>query len=194
MANFYTADTHFSLKDYDGTVYRDFRPFKTPKQMNRKIIKIWNKQAGKNDTIYHLGDFVNYNFKDKATYEKCLRLIKKIKAKVILILGNNEQRILRYEFDNDFEKFKSYLLSLGFAGVYEDLFINIGDYKFYLNHYPRNHKDGYINLFGHIHGTGFIKRYGFNVGIDNHYLSMFSESDILRLIKNQELYDENVYD
>lgn len=195
MAIFFTADTHFGLNDYEGTIARDFRPFKTPKEMSRKIIKIWNKQAGKNDVIYHLGDFINYNFKDKESYVECLKLVKKIKAKVILILGNNEKRVLRYEFNDDFKKFKEFLLNIDFADVYEDdLYLELGGYKFYLNHYPKNHKDGYINLFGHIHGTGFVKKYGFNIGIDNHYLSMFSEEDILRLIKNRELFDENVYD
>ncbi len=195
MAIFFTADTHFGLNDFEGIVARDFRPFSSPKQMNKKIIRIWNKQANKNDIIYHLGDFINYNFKDKASYVECLKLVKKIKAKVVLILGNNEKRVLRYEFNDDFKKFKEFMLNIGFYDVYEDeLFLEFGGYKFYLNHYPKNHKDGYINLFGHIHGTCFVKKYGFNIGIDNHYLSMFSEADILRLINNRELFDENVYE
>ena len=59
--NFFTSDSHFTLMDKNDTIKRDFRPFKTVKQMNRFIIKCWNKQAGKNDVIYHLGDFSNFN-------------------------------------------------------------------------------------------------------------------------------------
>ena len=59
--NFFTSDSHFTLMYKNDTIKRDFRPFKTVKQMNRFIIKCWNKQAGKNDVIYHLGDFSNFN-------------------------------------------------------------------------------------------------------------------------------------
>lgn len=195
MAVFFTADTHFGLNDFYGTVARDFRPFKSPRQMNAKIVKLWNKQAKKNDVIYHLGDFVNYNYKDIKSYDKCFKIVRKIKAKVVLVLGNNEKRILLHEFGNDFEKFKSYLLNVGFCEVYEnDYYMDLREFKLYLNHFPVNHKDDYINLFGHIHGTGFVKRYGYNVGIDNHYLSLFSEQDIVNLIGNRSLYDENVYE
>ena len=192
---FFTADSHFSINDFEGTVLRDYRPFRSVNQMNKYIIKTWNKQAKKGDVIYHLGDFVNYNFRDKQSFKKTFEFVKKIKAKVILILGNNEQRLVKYEFDDDFEKFRDYLLSLGFADVIkEGLFLDICNRKFYLNHFPSHHKDDVLNLFGHIHNCCFIKKYGYNVGVDNHYFKLFSEDDIFDLLDKTKYFDENVYE
>lgn len=192
---FFTSDSHFTLVDYEDTIKRDFRPFKSVREMNRKIIKIWNRQAGKNDVIYHLGDFSNFNRKDNESYVKTLQFVKKIKAKVVLIVGNNEEYIIHHVFNDDYEAFKKMLLDYGFADVIRGgIYIDIKDTKFYLNHFPMNHKDGVINLFGHVHGTVFVKRYGFNVGVDNHYFKLFSEDDILELVSRRGRFDENVYE
>lgn len=192
---FFTADTHFTFKDFDGVVSRDFRPFKNTRKMNKTIIKLWNKQAKKGDIIYHLGDFMNYNKEDTLSYKKAAKLVKKIKAKVILILGNNEEYIVKYEYGGDYEAFKKFLLDAGFAYVIrEGAYLEIENRRFYMNHYPKNHHQDAINLFGHIHGTGFVKRYGFNVGVDNHYLRLFSEEEIMRMVRSIPYYDENVYE
>lgn len=200
MATFFTADTHFTEKDFKGVITRDARPFSSCKQMNKKIIKIWNKQAGKNDTIYHLGDFVNFNCKDNESYKNCFKLVRKIKAKVILILGNNEERLVNSNFDGNFERFKEYLISEGFADVImggvpfviknkEDN----TDLEVYMTHLPKNHKEGVLNLFGHIHSTVKIKPYGFNVGIDVNHFKLCSEEYILMLNHDKKYFDENVY-
>ncbi len=191
---FFTADTHFSLNDYKGVIKRDFRPFKTNMQMNKKIISIWNKQAGKNDVIYHLGDFANYNSFDETSYSLCLKFVKKIKAKVILICGNNEERIIKKVYNGDFEKFKSALIEMGFKDVYKDnLQIEIDGKPVNMVHRPADHKQGMENLFGHIHNCVFVKPYGFNVGVDNHYLKLFTENEIIDMFSRRTIYDENVY-
>ena len=193
MAIFFTADSHFSSGDVD-TISRDYRPFNSLEEMNEKIIEIWNSQAGEDDIIYHVGDFISYNLKDK-NFEKNLNLVKKIKAKVVLIFGNNEDRIAEYEFNNDIDKFKEYLLNLGFYKVYEeDLLLKIGDVQLYLNHHPSKHKEDCENLFGHIHKSALVKKYGFNVGVDNHYFRLFSEDDILELIDRRKYFDIDVYE
>ncbi len=199
MAIFFTADTHFSLKDFIGVIKRDARPFSSCKEMNKKIIKIWNKQTGKNDIIYHLGDFVNFNCKDSESYKTCFNLVKKIKAKVILILGNNEKRIVDKCFDGDFNKFKTWLIGLGFEDVIEDgIFLEIAKdtknrLKAYLTHQPKDHKKDFLNLFGHIHSTVKIKPYGFNVGVDVNHFKLCSEDYILMLKRDSVYFDENVY-
>lgn len=191
--NFFTADSHFSNNDY-SVLDRDFRPFETLDEMNKGIIKIWNEQAGENDTIYHLGDFVNYNWSDMK-YDELLKLVKKIKARVILILGNNEKRILKNDFDEDFEKFRRYLLDLGFFEVYEnELNLKVGENEFKLIHQPIDaNKESEYNLFGHIHRCALVKRYGFNVGVDNHNYKLFSEDEILELCSRRSVFDENIY-
>ena len=195
MSIFFTADPHFSLNDIEGTIKRDFRPFETLEQMNDTIIETWNKQAFSDDIIYLIGDFVNYNFRDKENFDSCYSLVQKINAKVVLILGNNDDRVMQYEFGGDFEKFKKYLLSKGFFDVVENsLDLELKNTKLHLTHFPKNHKEGVINLFGHVHGCVFVKKYGFNVGIDNHYLGLFSEDEIFDLIERQKFFDENIYD
>lgn len=191
--NFYTADSHFSTSD-DSVISRDFRPFDSLGSMNEAIIKIWNEQSNEEDVIYHLGDFVNYNWID-LDYENRLKLVEKIKAKVILILGNNEKRIMLNEFGGNFEKFKKYLLKLGFFGVYEnELSLKIGENVFKLVHQPIDaDKESEYNLFGHIHRCALVKRYGFNVGVDNHNYKLFSEDEILELCSRRNVFDENIY-
>ena len=195
MSVFFTADPHFSLNDIEGTIKRDFRPFETLEQMNETIIETWNKQAFSDDIIYLIGDFVNYNFRDKENFDSCYSLVKKINAKVVLILGNNDDRVMQYEFGGDFEKFKEYLLLKGFFDVVKNsLDLELRNTKLHLTHFPKNHKEDVINLFGHVHGCVFVKKYGFNVGIDNHYLGLFSEDEIFDLIERQKFFDENIYD
>lgn len=191
--NYFTADSHFSSKD-NSVISRDFRPFESLDEMNNKIIEIWNNQAGKDDIIYHLGDFVNYNKLDM-DYTERLNLVKKINAKVVLILGNNEKRILENEFAGNFDKFKKFLISCGFYDVFQDrIEMKIKDKCFNLVHCPCDaDKTSVYNLFGHIHKCSFVKKYGFNVGVDNHYFKLFSEEDIVELYTRLKFYDENVY-
>jgi calcineurin-like phosphoesterase family protein len=193
MTRFFTADSHFSLSD-ENVIKRDFRPFSSLTEMNDEILKIWNSQLSSGDVVYHLGDFVNYNWFDNVHFKECLSYVKRINAKVILICGNNEEKIIHHEFNDDFEKFKTMLLEIGFAEVERNgMIVEIGGTPFYLTHEPKNHREGMENLFGHIHGTVFVKPYGFNVGIDNHYLKMFSEDEVLEMISRRKFFDENVY-
>ena len=192
--NFFTADSHFSLVDHT-IIPRDFRPFKSLQEMNEQIIKIWNEQSNKNDVIYHLGDFVNYNCFDNQYYKECFKLVQKINAKVILILGNNENKILSKEFDGDFKEFKSFLIDLGFHDVIErSMEIQIEENSYTLTHRPTDsNMQSKYNLFGHIHKCGFVKKFGFNVGVDNHYFRLFSEEDIVDLESRRKYFDDDVY-
>ena len=193
MAVFFTADTHFATFDEDAFT-RDYRPFTKPAKMNNTIIKIWNKQARKGDTIYHVGDFISYNLRDKE-FVKNLSLVKKIKADVVLVMGNNEERVLKYEFNDDFEKFEKFMLGLGFKQVIQGGHeLELEGHKLYLTHYPSRHKQGFETLFGHIHKSVLVKKYGFNVGIDNHYFKLFSAEDILDLINRRKHFDVEVYE
>lgn len=193
MAVFFTSDTHFAVFDKDAFT-RDYRPFKKVSKMNNTIIKIWNKQASKNDIIYHIGDFISYNLRDKE-FKTSFALVKKIKAQIILVMGNNEERVLQYEFDNNFDEYKKFMLELGFHDVIRGgLELELQGHRLYLNHFPSKHKKGKINLFGHIHKSALVKRYGFNVGVDNHYFKLFSEEDIIDLINRIPSFDSEVYD
>lgn len=178
---YFTSDSHFNDKKL---IERESRPFKSTKLGDKYIIKTWNKQAHKSDIIYVIGDFISYSDWYPNIYLKGLMYIKKIKAKVILIIGNNEERLIKSKFNNNFEEFKDFCLTLGFTDVKKEEFLELKKYKFYLNHYPKNHKENYINLFGHIHKLGGIyKPYGINISCDMNFLQLYSLDDIIELLK-----------
>lgn len=177
---FFTSDSHFNDK---VVVKRENRPFKDTKDCDSEIIKIWNKQAKKGDIIYFLGDFVSYGENYKDIYKEGIKNIKKIKAEVILVIGNNEERLIKGEFKNNFEEFKNYCLNLGFKDVKTEEFLEIKVKKFYLNHYPANFKNGYISLYEHLHKLGGIyNKYGINVSCDLNCFRLYSIDDIFSLL------------
>lgn len=60
--NYFTSDIHFYS---DATIFREDRPFRDSVEFITSIVNKWNRIADSNDTIYHLGDFTNYNKNDK---------------------------------------------------------------------------------------------------------------------------------
>ena len=177
---FFTSDSHFND---EKIIKRENRPFKNAKESDKYIIKQWNKQAKTGDTIYVIGDFISYGETYKNLYFKAISYVKKIKADIVLIIGNNEARLIKSEFENDFEKFRNYCMDLGFKDVKKEEFLEIDGNKFYLNHYPLKHKNDYINLYGHVHKLGgLFKPYGINVSCDMNFLKLHSLEEILALI------------
>ncbi len=197
MSLYFTSDPHFC---YPLIIKKDNRPFRNIDQMNDYIINQWNIQAKEEDTIYIIGDFLNMNAYDTKSWKKAIKIPKKITAKKILILGNNEIRIINYYFDGCFDAFKKMCIEYGFENVYEDLVLELDEFDkpLYLNHFPSKHRDGYFNLFGHVHRYGGLWRpYGLNVGCDLNYFKLFSIEDIQRYIeikRNNLDYDEDIID
>lgn len=193
MNKWFTSDTHFAS---DDTLIRENRPFKNSTIFDNYVINTWNSQVEENDIIYHLGDFANYNKKHTDRWEQGLLRVKKIKCKVCLIIGNNEERIIKNCFNNNFDDFATWCKSIGFFSVSRDATIILENKVLFLNHYPKNHKDGCINLFGHIHrATGLWKPFGLNVGCDMNHFFLFSANEIMQLLRDKENYwdsDENV--
>ena len=183
---FFSSDLHFS--DYN-TLQVDNRPFKSPKHFDRFVLKIWNKQAKKEDTIYVVGDFVDCDGEGFDSWKTSIRYVKKLKADVVLIIGNNEERVIKYFFNNDFEAFRQYCLNLGFKEVYKNLVVKVRDIDFYLTHKPCDCNMQMLNLFGHIHRSGGLyKSFGFNIGCDLNHFRLFSEKDILKMIEMKNCY------
>lgn len=180
--NYFTSDTHFSSQ---RTLELSRRPFIDISKMDNTLIENWNNKVKNNDFVMHLGDFGNYE------------IIKKLSGKVILICGNYEMTDLKNMFDNDKDKFKEYLLGLGFYQVHFDpiIFNNKTTLKdIYMCHEPSKHNPNKFNLFGHIHRLCMVKRFGLNVGTDCHGFSPIGEEDIL-FYKNgiENFYDDEVF-
>ena len=149
----FTSDNHFGR---DKTRIVTCRPFDSANEMDREMIKNWNKFIKPNDIIYHLGDFGN------------LDILKKLNGTIRLVMGNHERKAGLTKED---------LLAAGFDQVFEDnAIIEVKGKLINMIHEPSKHNPNMFNLFGHIHDLGFIKPYGLNVGVDvNHYRPMSYE-------------------
>ena len=191
MQYFFTSDTHFGD---DDKLTRENWITKNWQNFAKKLIKIWNKQVKKQDVVYFLGDFVNYEKTDNQ-WREAFALIKKNKAKCILIIGNNEERLIEDKFNGSFNKFRQFCLEQGFTDVKKHDILKSEGLKFYLTHKPTDYKKGYINLFGHTHlATGLWKPFGFNVYYGLNFLKLFDLDYIKRLLYVKQKYwdkDEN---
>lgn len=174
---FFTADIHFCD---ERTMKSDNRPFKNIKEYDNFIIKNFNQTAKPTDTIYIVGDLLDCDGPDTNEWQQGLNLIKKIKAQIVLIIGNNEQRIIKHFFNNDFETFVSCCKQYGIKEVYKSLDMEFANKKFHLTHQIKDGDKRKINLFGHTHlCSGLYHPYGLCVSTDLNHFRLFTEEIIL---------------
>lgn len=179
-SKFFTSDTHFSST---RSLKYSCRPYKNKNEMDSDLIRKWNSKISANDTVYHLGDFGNFN------------IVKKLNGKIIFILGDDEKEDLKNNYGGNFEKYKKMLLKKGFFDVVENnITVKIGGEIFNLTHKPLDCNKNIFNLFGHIHSTCKCKTFGLNVGIDCSNYFPYSDKEILFVFNAiQKHYDENVF-
>lgn len=183
---FFTSDIHLGDQP---TVENDLRPFKNAKVMAKQLIKCWNKQAKRGDIIYIIGDFIDCDADGFDGWKEYLPWVKKLKADVVLIMGNNEDRVVKYYFNNNFDDFRNRCLELGFKNVFKTLDLEVGGRIMHLVHKPLHHKKDVINLFGHVHAAGGIYRpFGINVGCDLFGYRLLSEKDVITLLDKKEKF------
>lgn len=183
---YFISDVHFSA---DETLKRENRPFKSARQYDKQVVRTWNKQTKKGDTIFVIGDLIDCDNENDCGWKKSINFVKKIKADVVLVLGNNEERVIKYFFGGDFEKFREFCLKLGYHDVLKNTKVEIAGKKFFLVHDPAKRRNNMLNLFGHVHrAEGIYKPYGFNLSCDLNHFRLFSEEDISQLLKIKEAY------
>ena len=180
--NYFTSDTHFSSQ---RTLELSRRPFTDISKMDKTLISNWNNKVSDSSFVMHLGDFGNYE------------IVKQLSGKVILVCGNYEMTDLKNMFNGDKDKFREYLLNLGFYKVHFNpvLYNNKSTLKdVWMCHEPSKHNKDKFNLFGHIHRLCMVKRFGLNVGTDCHNFTPISEEDVL-FFKNgiENFYDDEVF-
>ena len=178
----FTSDTHFG---HQNILRFCERPFVSVEEMDNTIIERWNLKVGKDDIVFHLGDFAF------ATNKRWQDLISLLNGKIYLILGNHD--ITRWP--------GTYTMQL-FDRVENQMMLKIDNkYKVYLNHFPflcydgtyRNPEDCTIQLHGHVHErTGGIGKddqrlqyrfpYQYDVGVDNNNFYPISWEEILKII------------
>lgn len=178
---FFSSDFHFGGREI---LEREQRPFEDWLSYASYQIKRINAKADTGDMLYVLGDFINCNLKE---IENTLYLVKYIHADVVLIIGNNEERLISNCFNNSFDDFRLYCLKLGFKEVYKELYLYMFGRTWYLQHYPSKIKKEYINLSGHIHRAyGWITPYGLNICTDLNHFGIWSEMDLLKYLYAKE--------
>lgn len=166
-----TSDLHFC---HDREFLFKPRGFENVYDMNEAIVKNWNETIDMEDDVYVLGDLMLNN-----NYEGA-RLIKNLKGKIHIILGNHDTDARMGLYEN-------------FYNVVEVLYatmIHYNGYHFYLSHFPtvtsnlekENLKQCTINLYGHTHQkTNFYNDMPFmyHVGLDSHNCTPVSLDDII---------------
>ena len=134
---FVIADTHFS---HTNIIKYSNRPFNNVEEMNETIIKNWNSVVGKEDIVYHLGDFTidNDNIKN---------IVNKLNGIIFLIRGNHDGKSIKF-YDE-----------VGLDILPTKTIINK---KYILSHRPLEDNEipkGLINLHGHIHNSNLDERF-----------------------------------
>lgn len=185
MANiWFTSDSHFlSL----GTVILENRPFKSAIAFDKHVIDLWNRQLEEDDVLYHLGDFTDYKDDVSKSWREGLKYVSHIKCDVILLIGNQEKKIIDNCYNGNFESFRNYCLNIGFKDVIKDKILEINDDTYlYLHYLPSKYKKGFINLFGNVHRTiGLYSDLGFNICCDLNHYQLYSLDDIMELTKTK---------
>ena len=138
-----TSDTHFN---HANIINYCARPFKDVEEMNATLISKWNNSVGKEDIVWHLGDFAMGGAKEI----EALRV--QLNGKIYLIRGNHDTK------PNDWYRER------GFDRVYDKPVVV--DKDVILSHEPIDVPWAF-NIHGHTH-SGPIRqdKYHFNVCSD----------------------------
>ena len=177
---FFTSDTHFN---HANIIKFCNRPFKDVEQMNDVMIANWNSVIGKDDTVFHLGDFC---LGGAAEWTK---ILDRLNGKIYLIMGNHDLKNIRQGFISRFEH------------VAMQMRIEIGKKRIYLCHYPflcfeGSYKDDVWQLFGHVHtrrsNSGidagrlqYLYPTQYDVGVDNNNFTPVLFGQVKRIIDKQ---------
>lgn len=159
------SDTHFNHKNI---IHYENRPFKSVEEMNRSLIKNWNKNISNKDTVYHLGDFAFGN------YDEIKVIIHQLNGYKILIKGNHDRSHSAAWWHN-----------AGFndvinGGVILDNFYLLSHEPMYMNkHMP------YVNIHGHIHGNKMEGEQYYNVSVEHHDYQPVPFDKIKELYKDE---------
>lgn len=158
--NFFTGDTHFG----DPRVLRiDRRPFSDMAEHDAALIENWNAIVGKDDDVWHLGDFMSVKGGD------CGEMLAKLNGRKHLIVGNNDPETTTG--------------SVSWTSVQHYKELRDDGYHLILCHYAfrtwNQMGKGSINLHGHSHGRLKPMTRQFDVGVDAQRLRPVSLLEIL---------------
>ena len=183
----FTSDTHFGHTGILTHQLTRAANFDTVEAMDTALIDGINSVVGRNDELWHLGDF-GWGAKKYGHYRQRLNV-----RKLHVLRGNHDRSSLR-----------RYVSSLEMMVLRK-----FNDIKFVLCHYPiyswpaRVH--GAIHLYGHCHAMAEVHldtvmphRRSLDVGVDNGYRLLgewrpFSIDEIITLAKADEPVTDSLY-
>lgn len=158
MANVFTSDLHFfhrNICKFSG------RPW-TYEENTDKLIETWNKNVGKGDTIWHLGDFFFSSASDRGA-DQAVEVLNQLNGEIRCIQGNHDNPKL---WKKIFERLPEDT-NITLDKMKE---IKLNKTKVVLCHYPmvvfnQSHR-GSIQLHGHCHGSLHNFGKSIDVGLD----------------------------
>ena len=114
MKEWIISDTHWHHKNI---IEYCNRPFSSVEEMDNTMIKKWNSVVGKDDIVWHLGDFA------MGTKEQITQIVEQLNGRIYLILGNHDNHTMKWYYDCGFAKVYDHPI------LYRDFYI--------LSHHPR---------------------------------------------------------
>ena len=178
---FFTSDTHFN---HANIIKYAQRPYSDAEEMNEDLIKRWNSVVGKNDIVFHLGDFMFGNI------NRFWEFRSRLNGKIYLIHGNHDYKLMQ---EGNIEE--------GFELITSQLNICVDGQKIYLNHFPLLTFDGIYKekpsweLFGHVHSNknhpytspdmprlNYLLPTQYDVGVDNNNYTPVSFNQVKEII------------
>ena len=131
---FVCADLHFSHKNI---IKYENRPFEDIHDMNKQLVRNWNRVVKKDDIVFVLGD-VSF-----ASRRITRELVTKLNGHKRLIMGNHDR-------DRSVQKW----MDIGFEWV-SPFPVIINEYCVLMHEPPQYFNDAcpYFYVYGHVHGT-----------------------------------------
>ena len=136
---FVTSDSHFY---HDNIIKYCNRPYANAIEMNEDLIAKWNAVVGKDDIVWHLGDF-SFGSKDHVK-----EIVSKLNGRINLVMGNHDHHKVGFYYES------------GFHRVYDHPIV-ISNF-FMLSHEPMQwvpDNTPMCNIFGHVHQQQLYKTF-----------------------------------
>ena len=135
MKRFIIADLHFG---HENIIKYESRPFANVKEMNNRLIKLWNSVVGSDDLVYVLGDFT---LSRRMVVIK--NLVNSLNGRKILVMGNHDTRKPRDYIECGFEVAirKPIMVELGVILMhepFEDVSLIVPNYIYFFGHVHAN--------------------------------------------------------
>jgi calcineurin-like phosphoesterase family protein len=148
MTVFFTSDTHFG---HAGVIFVYKRPFASVAEMDRAMIARWNEAVGRDDEVWHLGDFAI-----RQPESRVAEILAQLNGVKHLVAGNNDPDATRRQ--------------PAWASVRDYAELAVDGTALVLCHYPfrtwRNSGKGAVDLHGHSHGRLAPVTRQYDVGVD----------------------------